>query len=545
MGVASLHLDCSPETETSPGEAQKRLQWLERVESLLRNLLLSKANRVETRMWLCTALAALPVPSRVQLHCFKDLMLQPAQEEGSSMGGSQDARIVTEVLVRLMCENRAAWVAKVVAADAKLLRRFFSENPKRILLWFQHFGSGGQTDHKKGARALARFAFVHRETCWEELEWKGSHGQAPATVASKPHYFLELDVLQSVQNFLKNVPSFWSSEELWDSLKDGEFIFLDKEFFSHELLKKMLDQTPSEVWKLVKQYLEDESFFVLCHRILHLISDAGLLAFVNGLAKQLSSFTAKRQEGSQSHEFDVGRGNSEEDSRKKNYNVEPNWLEEVLLSGSQCAVLEDALLCSACAGHSRQILHLLHEEEHEEEIILLKELISEAEGKGKQQHQNEHWALRKESLVTSKWTIVKRLALEAWFLFSRLSANCLCDNYFEDIFVQNNIGFQKLDEEKGCSCETQEIQNASRAGKRKHRTREKKKRKRKNSFHDSWESESEIGNEMDLKHVSKSSFSGWRLSTDGYSSTLQKGDLADHLSGYAFGEWMKWTAQRW
>ena len=85
--------------------------------------------------------------------------------------------------------------------------------------WFGHFAVTGESTHKKGAKALSQFAFVNRDMCWEELEWKGKHGQSPAVVATKPHYFRDLDVLQTVENFLEYVPDFWSSDELLILLK--------------------------------------------------------------------------------------------------------------------------------------------------------------------------------------------------------------------------------------------------------------------------------------------------------------------------------------
>ncbi|KNA07411.1 hypothetical protein SOVF_172120 [Spinacia oleracea] len=38
-------------------------------------------------------------------------------------------------------------------------------------------------------------------------------------VATKPHYFLDLDVQLTEKNFLENIPEFWSSEEFSESLK--------------------------------------------------------------------------------------------------------------------------------------------------------------------------------------------------------------------------------------------------------------------------------------------------------------------------------------
>lgn len=99
-----------------------------------------------------------------------------------------------------------------------------ARHPMRILQWFSTFSIAGDSAHGKGAKALAQFAFVNRDICWEELEWNGKHGQSPAVVATKPHYFLDLDVERTVENFLENVPEFWSSEEFAESLKDGEIL---------------------------------------------------------------------------------------------------------------------------------------------------------------------------------------------------------------------------------------------------------------------------------------------------------------------------------
>jgi hypothetical protein len=85
--------------------------------------------------------------------------------------------------------------------------------------WFDHFAFTVESSHKRGARALSQYAFVNRDICWEELEWKGKHGQFPAVVATKPHYFRDLDVLRTVQNFLEYVPDFWSSDEFANSVK--------------------------------------------------------------------------------------------------------------------------------------------------------------------------------------------------------------------------------------------------------------------------------------------------------------------------------------
>jgi hypothetical protein len=54
--------------------------------------------------------------------------------------------------------------------------------------------------------------------------------QAPVAVASKPHYFCELDVVATVRNLLRSCPDFWRSEELGRSARSGSFLALDYSF---------------------------------------------------------------------------------------------------------------------------------------------------------------------------------------------------------------------------------------------------------------------------------------------------------------------------
>lgn len=54
--------------------------------------------------------------------------------------------------------------------------------------------------------------------------------QAPVAVASKTHYFCELDVVATVRNLLDRCPDFWRSEELLRSCAGGAFLALDYGF---------------------------------------------------------------------------------------------------------------------------------------------------------------------------------------------------------------------------------------------------------------------------------------------------------------------------
>jgi hypothetical protein len=41
---------------------------------------------------------------------------------------------------------------------------------------------------------------------------------------SKLHYFCEIDVFRTLQNFVREVPEFWASDELWETLETGEVL---------------------------------------------------------------------------------------------------------------------------------------------------------------------------------------------------------------------------------------------------------------------------------------------------------------------------------
>ena len=66
---------------------------------------------------------------------------------------------------------------------------------------------------------------------WDLLVWQGKHPQAPVAVAAKPHYFSELNIKQTVRNLLKLHPEFFASEQMLDTVRSGEILALDLNFF--------------------------------------------------------------------------------------------------------------------------------------------------------------------------------------------------------------------------------------------------------------------------------------------------------------------------
>lgn len=158
------------------------------------------------------------------------------------------------------------------------------------MLWFSHFSMDGMSSFKYGAKALAHYVLMHRDvvsfearhgpghgpwavlgyeeggalllhalrvmkageglvpqprvcSCtgcpgrllqvWQLLVWEGKHAQAPVSVATKTHYFCELDVVRSVRAFLRHCPDFWRSDLFLDALvAQGELLQLEPAWFA-------------------------------------------------------------------------------------------------------------------------------------------------------------------------------------------------------------------------------------------------------------------------------------------------------------------------
>ncbi|KAL2641371.1 hypothetical protein R1flu_008958 [Riccia fluitans] len=425
--------------------------------------------------------------------------------------------ILLKQFVRLLCDGYPRQVGRLLAKDNKLIRRFFAGNAKRISGWFQNFAGAGETDHRLGARALARYAFLHREDYWHELEWNGKHSQAPATVASKPHYFSELDVLKTVDNFLEHVPSFWYSEELRDSLDEGEFLGLDPDFFHRELLERLTIDNSDELWLLFEDYLRSESFSTLCQRTLYLMSDRSLLAFLSDLGAALKKLRKNVSSGKE----------LETQEHPKSLKDIP-WLEVTFSIGVEWNTLSDAAFCNACASHGREILRLLQDDEHEEEAKTLRILLSEG-----LQCESAHRRLMQECLQAEKWEVVKWLSMEAWLLFYLTCQDSTSAGSLERLMTEVGIDFLRSEG-------TSPMPSRGRKRNEKGKSRRTRRRAKKSAHHEDEESESD----SDVAHGADDSWRAlsWRLSLDKYTIAWTKVDVAEHLVNYALRQWIHWVA---
>lgn len=370
---------------------------------------------------------------------------------------------------------------------------YYTGNPKRILQWFDHFASTSESWHKKGARAISQFSFINRDMCWDELEWKGKHGQSPAVVATKPHYFDYLDVLRTVENFLENVPMFWQSEELAVSVKDGEIFQMDTQFFVNQFIKLMYEDDLEDVWRVLEEFITEENFFSLAQHILIFLDEQELHFFVKSLSKIYSEHPSN------------------------NFECTSSWC-EILLSekSSQFIRLDEFHLLNAVISHGRKLLRLVTDEEHTEDRRIIQELLKSSDGSD-----IVHWSLIKECSEMKVHLAMKLIGIQSWIVHYKLSEECNTKESFESLFSRNRIKFKSMGDYSLIHPDPEEFSEETDSDdddkyrkvrkKNKRKSKNKNKKRRKNYIHD----EIDFDGLLDLGTSFRDH--SWLLSTDNYS----------------------------
>ncbi|KAL5671532.1 hypothetical protein ACJX0J_015838, partial [Zea mays] len=348
----------------------------------------------EARLWLCATVSLVHSLSDCGQ---RDLFLDLLERKNSR-------RDVAARLLRMIFDKKPRMVGSILARKGHILEDFFRGNPNRIMQWFGHFAVTGESTHRKGAKALLQFAFVNCDRCWEELEWKGKHGQSPAVVATKPHYF----------NFLEYVPDFWSSDELANSIKDGEILQIDEEYFVDKFLYLMYEENSKDVWHVVEDFLMDEQFSSLCQHLLIHLDEERLLGFLNSLGKLINPTM-----------------------QCKELTFPCCWL-EVLLSGHYDHIsLDDLVFLNCVTAKGRQLWRLMNDEEQHEEWGQMEELL-----KGVNHLTDaDHFALMKELVETElpgvlKWNANQEILVNLFFSHNKIEFHKA-----DDYSLVRNYGF--------------------------------------------------------------------------------------------------------
>jgi hypothetical protein len=459
------------------------LPLLNKLGSQIQSLVTHGA-RSEARLWLCSALSTISISPSKQLNIFMKLLRSKPRK----------MQFLSQVLT-MMFEKRPRKLGFLLAKRSYILEKFFEGNQKRILEWFSEFAYDGGSDHKRGAKALAQFAFANRDICWEELEWRGKHGQSPAVVATKPHYLLDLDVERTIQNFLDNVPEFWSSNEFAESLKDGQILFLDTKFFIDLFIRFMYEEDMYDVWDAVEEFLREESFSSLTQHLLITLEERDLCRFLELLGNYF--------------EPGIESWDSGDSSR---------WLGVLLSRYVDTESIDELLLLSSIINQGRQLLRLVRDENGNDEGELLKETMAEI-CRGLENESSFSVILRELSKM-KHIQVIKLLGLLSWTIHFRLSEECQTPDSWELLFRENGIEFRRSSDHSllsynGFSEESEsDSDSRSRVSKKRHK-REKKKRKKKKKR--AFDDDDDRGDDelLDLHSISRS----WLLSTDGFSAT--------------------------
>ncbi|KAJ4730321.1 Glycine--tRNA ligase beta subunit [Melia azedarach] len=494
------------------------ISHLNKLESLLW-LLMTSGGRSEARLWLCNTISGINSISADQQ---RELFL-------NFLSSKQRNFDLVSQLLQMIFEKKQCRAGNVLAKNSYKLEKFFEGNPRRIMQWFSNFSDGSGLGHQKGAKALSKFAFVNRDICWEELVWKGKHGQSPAMVATKPHYFLDLDVQRTVENFLENVPEFWSSNEFAESVKDGQILFTDIKFFKDFFVDLMYKEDVGDVWEVVNEFLMEESFSSLCHHLLIILEEGDLCSFLKLLRKYVNA----RLE-------------------PKDFGCSFSWLEIILSRRSDCESIDQLLLLNAIINQRRRLLGFVHDDEYKQERAKIKDIGSQISSASRKV--NNLALILKECLRLDTVEAIKLMALHSWVIYYRLSEECLTPESWESVFVSNEIQFHKSDKYTmilydGLSEESGSDLDARSSTRIRHKKKKKKsnKKRKRNYNHDDDRYDNKLldfdasnsGLNLQSKAVS------WLLSTDGFSASWTSADLPEHLSKHCFSTWMKWLVAKW
>ncbi|CAL1393059.1 unnamed protein product [Linum trigynum] len=488
--------DCDGDNELG----ERWVSVLNQLGSVLWSLM-TASGRSEARLWLCNTIGGIEsiTPSQQRDIFVKLLRTKPTQ-----------VGIATQLL-QMIFTKRAHRAGGIVSKRSHVLERFFQGNSMRISEWFSNFANGAGLEHKKGAKALFQFAFVNRDICWEELEWRGKHGQSPAVVATKPHYLLDLDVHQTVENFIKHVPEFWSSTEFQESLKDGEILAIDRKYFLDFFVRLMFKDDSKDVWDLVNEFLMEEPFSSLCHHLLIVLEEKEFSSFLELLRRNLKP---RSEEGGVL-----------------------SWLEIILSENG--GSIDRVLLVNGVINHGRHLLRLLREEDIEEQRSEIEDIISKM--CRILSDANTLSPLLRECLKEKKTReeVIKLLGIQSWVIQYSLSEECRKPEAWESLFSDNGIGFKRTNKYDLINEDSEPELGSGESTKRKKHKKERRKKRRRNLDDDSdelLEYNRLNGFGVGLEAADGSS---WLLSTDNYSASLTNADLPEYISKLCFSTWMK------
>lgn len=221
---------------------------------------------------------------------------------------------------------------------------------------------------------------------WHLLAWQSKNPHAPVTVAAAPAYWAQLDVVATVRNLLADCPRFWASQELHNSLQDGQLVRQDSAFFAQQLLA-ILNRSKADsqqqrgcatrggsssrdgnrdrhaadrVLVDVGDWVSGMQLAPLCRRLMHLLPETALLsAFARAAAALAGSGSGERAAAASPAEAETA-------ARQLVFGTRWHSLQELLLANAisfkaielWCWMHEDDSCLQVCTTNTVMLLSL-------------------------------------------------------------------------------------------------------------------------------------------------------------------------------------------
>ncbi|KYQ88836.1 2-nitropropane dioxygenase [Tieghemostelium lacteum] len=136
-----------------------------------------------------------------------------------------------------------------------LRNSFFSTNGNDIRIalvkcWFDQFKYDGINQY--GSLALERYLFKEDSSrVWNDLVWNSAIKYPPSVVVLKRHLFLQLNIEETIKNYIRYQSDFWNSTYLLESITNNSshFLRLDSKQFEDLLLSLLFDSNRKDLYK--------------------------------------------------------------------------------------------------------------------------------------------------------------------------------------------------------------------------------------------------------------------------------------------------------
>lgn len=419
---------------------------------------LKPSNEDELKLWLIKSISSLQVKEETKLRKFMKPFYKMTENSRKWKTSEKDySRYIQQTLV-FICQNHPTEVATLLANHHSQLREFFTSDESRMLKWFSFEFSG---KNERGGLALEQWLFFNREAVWDKLRWTGKRNVPPVIAIQKKNMLLELDLihlLTTISKFYSKeakeallqqqkeskeegeldekeeddifpkkeekselekqlmVEDFWESDFFKNSLKSGEFLQMDYQFFANQL-EKMLNTGGKErdqVLDVVELYFKKESFPNLCQKLLLLLDDSSLLSFIYHL----------------------------DSSTFSNSSLTKNEVNIIILCECKWPSLDSPLFYNAILNSTKAFHKLL--KENENEYLKFEKFISQNYISTPTSFLQQHW-LYFQSLEGKTLLSTCRFAvLETFIVFYLLVTKAEDRESLEKVMKQENISFSPV-----------------------------------------------------------------------------------------------------